>query len=749
MWIFNVTQYVSWQNEDSITVYRIGVYSANKDIYDEVQQQTLSRTIKSKPTEATYYKNFKNITDIDILFVCNDKILELQKILAYFHKKNILIISDQAANNDNSMINILPLTVGTKRFEVNENNMKENNFIATKELLYHGGDESSLKGLYAETEKELEVKRQLLEQQQKEINLQKEELQRQIEENKNQKNEILKQQELISQQGEKIDGQKQELETLMQDLEKQQDKLKENLALLQNQEKLITDKQREVEVREEEIKTKLEELNYLEEEIAHAKSTLDQANEKLVVKDEELNRKNFILIVGAIFVAVIIVFLYLFWHAYRVNLRMNRELTKKNEEINKQKNEIETQSEQLELSNRELEKLSIVASRTQNAVSIMDSNGNFEWVNLGFTRMYGYTYQLLLNELDENIKNVSSNPQINEIIENCLSTKKSVIYEVLNKTRNGENIWVQTTLTPILDENDEVIRLVAIDADITIQKLAEKQIREKNEELENQKEHIELQNKQIHASINYAQTIQRTILPIQEQIDKHFDSFIIFLPKDIVSGDFYWFAENNGYQFIAAVDCTGHGVPGAFMSLIASRILNEIINEKKIFLPNEILDNVNEGIKKALKQDISDNNDGMDICFCCIEKLDTNSYELAFCGAKRSLLYHIHDTKNIQILKADRKSIGGTRVKKNIIPFTNTKLKLNSKDTIYLTTDGYTDQNNPQRAKMGSEKLVNILENCANSDMTTQKLELESQLFIHMKDAEQRDDITVIGIRFV
>jgi PAS domain S-box-containing protein len=225
----------------------------------------------------------------------------------------------------------------------------------------------------------------------------------------------------------------------------------------------------------------------------------------------------------------------------------------------------------------------------------MDKDGNFEWVNPGFTRMYGYTLQLLKNELGSNIKEISANPKISEYIDYCIKNKTTVTYEARNITRDGRVIWVQTSLTPILNENDEVEKLFAIETDITKLKEQEREIRQINEELrrqrdtlQEQKEQIELQNKLIKDSIRYAQTIQSAILPPLSLLKKYFDVFIIYKPRDIVSGDFYWFAKTGEHQyFLAVVDCTGHGVPGSFMSLIASRMLSEIIIEKGLRSPKK------------------------------------------------------------------------------------------------------------------------------------------------------------------
>ena len=128
---------------------------------------------------------------------------------------------------------------------------------------------------------------------------------------------------------------------------------------------------------------------------------------------------------------------------------------------------------------------------------------------------------------------------------------------------------------------------------------------------------MNLQNKKINSSIQYAQNIQQAILPLENNIGKYFDHFIIYKPKDIVSGDFYWYTELENRVYLASVDCTGHGVPGAFMSMIGSRLLNEIVIEKEITDPAKILALLNSKIIEALRQNETENADGMDVCLIC------------------------------------------------------------------------------------------------------------------------------------
>ena len=367
----------------------------------------------------------------------------------------------------------------------------------------------------------------------------------------------------------------------------------------------------------------------------------------------------------------------------------------------------------------------------------------------------------------------SNVPEIEKIINNCISEQKSVTYEAKNQKKSGEKIWVQTTLTPIF-ENNQFAKIIAIESDITEIKKANNKINKANIE-------ISFQNTQIKSSINYAKTIQQAILPIEESISENLNNFIIYRPKDVVSGDFYWFTvvkdipllkEVEYLKFIAAVDCTGHGVPGAFMSMIANTLLNDIINKDKIYSPKDILSKLNSEIRKSLKQDITENRDGMDICLCRIDEkqhkdtTQTNStlknsnqtnstlknsnltnYKITFAGAKRPLYYYKSQEKELVRQKGDRKSIGGIIIKENKEIFTNQEIILQQNDLIYLTTDGYIDQNNKKRKRFGTKKFENILNKIANMELSEQKQILETELDKWQNNEKQRDDITVIGIK--
>ena len=167
-----------------------------------------------------------------------------------------------------------------------------------------------------------------------------------------------------------------------------------------------------------------------------------------------------------------------------------------------------------------------------------------------------------------------------------------------------------------------------------------------NKEVIQQKTIIEHHNIEIMDSIKYAKNIQEALLPSLSEVGNLFpQSFVLYMPKDIVSGDFYWFAQNGSTRFIAAVDCTGHGVPGAFMSIVGNTLLNEIVNEKKITVPGDILLELHKGVKIALNQNAKEfeRRDGMDITLCAF---NVNTNEMQYAGANRPLWIY----SNIMIL---------------------------------------------------------------------------------------------------
>lgn len=264
------------------------------------------------------------------------------------------------------------------------------------------------------------------------------------------------------------------------------------------------------------------------------------------------------------------------------------------------------------------------------------------------------------------------------------------------------------------------------------------------EEVELQNLEIESKNKDITDSINYASRIQSAILPSVEQFRTHFrNSFVHYRPKDIVSGDFYWVAETETHIFYATADCTGHGVPGGFMSMLGMALLNEVVIERKVTEPGRIMDMMRERIISSLKQKgiSGENKDGMDMVLCRIDRKQT---ELCFAAANNSLWL----LRNGEILeyKADKQPVGiGASESK---PFRQHSVALNSGDIIYTFTDGYADQfGGPKNKKYKYSQLKQYLIAISSDDMQVQDEKLQREFITWKGIAEQVDDVLLIGVR--
>lgn len=260
---------------------------------------------------------------------------------------------------------------------------------------------------------------------------------------------------------------------------------------------------------------------------------------------------------------------------------------------------------------------------------------------------------------------------------------------------------------------------------------------------------LETTNRNVFDSISYARRIQQSILTEEKEIKRYLpDSFIYYKPKDIVSGDFYWFSHHDEKLIIAAIDCTGHGVPGAFMSLIGNTLLHEIIMEKQLFDPGLILKHLNRGVLKALHQNKEDAicRDGMEMSLCVIDK---GQNTIQYAGAKNPV--YIVNNKVLSIIKANIQSIGGRNLLSNKEPnveFLTHTIPLQKDTCIYLFSDGYMDQfGGDLNTKFNNARFRQLLLNIQHLDMEKQKERLDETFQVWKGKGQQIDDILVIGIR--
>lgn len=376
-----------------------------------------------------------------------------------------------------------------------------------------------------------------------------------------------------------------------------------------------------------------------------------------------------------------------------------------------------------------------ILDKLNTLIVVLNKSGSIEYVSKSAQQLLGYNSEELLGNAWWEVTRFSK-PE-GEQVKNKILTSFSnqniatQTFEHELKTSAGGRKWVRWNVSYLNDE-----QLIGIGYDITENKLNEKRLIEKNIQLSEQ-------NKDITDSIYYAQRIQQSILQTPELLKEYFsESFLLYKPKDIVSGDYYWFYEDEIYKYVAVVDCTGHGVPGAMMSMVANSMFKEVFMNRKISNPSEILKALDEELASSInKNQDATFNDGMDVSLIRIHKT-TN--ELAFSGAFRSVL--ISRKNEITELKGSRYPIGFySGIEKE---FETKTFQLKKEDTIYLFTDGFIDQfGGEKNKKLNKSNFKDLLNTINDMNMDEQEAFLEYSFNNWKQDLDQTDDVLIVGIR--
>jgi len=366
-----------------------------------------------------------------------------------------------------------------------------------------------------------------------------------------------------------------------------------------------------------------------------------------------------------------------------------------------------------------------------------------------------YKYNLLSADMQDSLFSDISAIQITELQEKYEAEKRDKEIELLNKDKLLQIVEIDKKAAEVKKQTTQkyafILGFVLVLALALVVYKGYRQKRQDNLLLATQKQIIETKNKDITDSIRYAERIQNAILPTAKQIKELLpDSFVLFRPKDIVSGDFYWLThvKTNGSlnSLVAAADCTGHGVPGAFMSMICSSLLNEAVNEKGITKPSDILKEVRKGVIAALKQTGAqgENKDGMDVALC---NIDIENRRLEYAGAYNSIyIVGANGDSQLREFRGDKQPVGF--FSEDLEPFTNHEISMNKGETIYISSDGYIDQfGGPKGKKFKSKPFKDLLVSIQDKSMAAQKEMLEKSLDEWKGSIEQVDDILVIGIR--
>ncbi len=357
-------------------------------------------------------------------------------------------------------------------------------------------------------------------------------------------------------------------------------------------------------------------------------------------------------------------------------------------------------------------------------------SGNYEKA-LEFSQLY--------TNLQDTLTNIESKKQINELDKQYQTEKKDKENQLLNKQLEIQQIQGRQQKMFLIISSVVLVLICMLSIVLFNQN---KQKRRANVKLEVKNKIIEEQHKDIIDSINYAKRIQQAVLKEEEHVSKHLPPhFILFKPKDIVSGDFYWALEKGDYLYVTAADCTGHGVPGAFLTMLGISYLNEINAREEILTPAEILDQLRNKIVQELSKH-GTTKDGMDIS---LMRMHLRSKEIMWAGAFNPLWYI--ESGILKEIKADKQPIGYVEQPK---PFTNHTLYLNTNDTVYLFTDGFADQFGGIKGKKYKYKQLeeNLLANC-HKPFEEQKEILNKSFDVWKGNLEQVDDVTIIGIAVI
>ena len=265
-------------------------------------------------------------------------------------------------------------------------------------------------------------------------------------------------------------------------------------------------------------------------------------------------------------------------------------------------------------------------------------------------------------------------------------------------------------------------------------------------DVEDVKQKFEKQKRELTQSLKYASYIQKALLPNESVIKRHLaEYFLLYVPKDIVSGDFYWISRKNQNIFIAVADCTGHGVPGAFLSILGISFINQIVDRDENVSAAGVLNSLREYIMKSLHQtgEESEQKDGIDMAFC---KINMKTGKLQFAGAFNPI-YVIKNVNRLVEIPGDKMPIGIAAEEEN--SFRNHEVKLEEGDLVYLFSDGYVDQfGGPEGKKFKYRPFRNLLLNICKLSMEKQKQALLDNINTWKGDLPQLDDISVLGFKY-
>lgn len=418
---------------------------------------------------------------------------------------------------------------------------------------------------------------------------------------------------------------------------------------------------------------------------------------------------------------------------------------------------IYSNSAELARSNKQYQEAIKYINKAFETVSLTDNKLNLTNLHLNKSAIYfdlgdyKQAYESLMNYMNgkDSIVNIENQKNINELEKKYQLKEQKKENELLNEQLKTQEVTSSKMRITIILISILLLTIAGVAVYIIkqnrVKSIINQELSEKNAIINKQKNIVEEQNQDITDSIKYAKRIQSAILPPRNLWQKILpDSFVLYLPKDVLSGDFYWIEETKDYIYVAAADCTGHGVPGALISIVNYNLLNKAVLEKNLITPSEILDSVNLWLTESLHQTYRDSavRDGMDISLIAIHK---HSNKILFAGANNPI--YLISKGALKQIKGDKFPVGAF-VEDKIQKFTSKEFTVSSGDILYLFSDGFADQfggQNGKKYKYASfqEKLLKV----SNLHINEQRKTMKEEFNIWKGNLEQVDDVLLVGIK--
>lgn len=393
-----------------------------------------------------------------------------------------------------------------------------------------------------------------------------------------------------------------------------------------------------------------------------------------------------------------------------------------------------TERKRAEEEERKRGQMQSLSENSPDLILRMDTSGKVYYINPTISRLTNYEPKNIINKnIDDTQISKSIIDDWKSIVAQVAESRKKMNAEIDFNTGDLQLI-MNVNAIPEFNEDDQIETVLIVCHDITEQKAIENEIKSTNSKLND--------------SISYAELIQEAILPNNKHLQKTFnDSFIYFKPRDIVSGDFPWFARYGDDVYIAAVDCTGHGVPGAMISMVGYFLLNNIVDGKENMSSGEVLNRLDKSVTDTFRQNSADSKlkDGMDLAIC---KVNLKTLQLEYSGANRPLYLLKSDGELLEI-KGDKFPIGGGKAYSNKTDFSTHNIDIRKGDAIYFFSDGYPDQfGDKNNSKFGAKRIKEMIVDNRDKSIDQVYQEFDSQFNKWKGDKVQTDDVLLIGIRF-